>query len=79
MRVINFTLVGGTHGQKGICQKAHKAEPTCQHQQQGEEEEQELYDDETESERQNKRQTLLQRETGKSPLSARIHSLSHPK
>lgn len=48
-----FTLAGGTHRQKGICQKAHKAEPTCQHQQQGEEEEQELHDDETESERQN--------------------------
>lgn len=70
-----FTVVGGTHRPKGICQKAHKAEPSCQHQQQGEEEEQELHDDETESERQDKRQTLLQRETGKSQWSF----LSHPK
>lgn len=68
-----FTLVGRTHRQKGICQKADKAEPTCQHQQQGKEEEQELHDDETESERQNKRQTILQRETGKSKLSAVIN------
>lgn len=72
VRVVYFTLVGRTHRQKGICQKAHKAEPTCQHKQQGEKEEQELYDDETESERQNKRQTVLPRETGKSKLSAVI-------
>lgn len=71
--VMYFTLVGGTHRQKGVCQKAHKAEPACQHQQQGKEEEQELHDDETESERQNKRQTILQRETGKSQLSAETH------
>lgn len=59
-------FAGGTHGQEGVHQKAEEAEPTCQHQQQGEEEDQELHDDEAQSERQNERQTLLQRETGKS-------------
>lgn len=55
---------GGTERPEGICEEANQTEPSRQHQQQGEEEDEELHDDEAESERQNKRQTLLQRQTG---------------
>lgn len=57
---------GGTNWPEGICQEANQAEPTRQHQQQGEEKDEELHDDETQSEREDQGQTLLQRETGKS-------------
>lgn len=44
---------GGTDGPEGVCQEAHQTEPSRQHQQQGEEENQELHDDEAQPERQN--------------------------
>lgn len=56
-----FDFLGGTDGPEGFCQEADQAEPTRRHQQQGEEEDEELHDDETQSGCQNKRQTLLQR------------------
>lgn len=57
-------LPGRKERPEGICEEAYQAEPTRQHEQQGEEEDQELHDDETESERQDEGQTLLQRQTG---------------
>lgn len=66
-----FDFLGRTDRPEGVCQEEDQVEPTRQHQQQGEEEDKELHDDETQSERQNERQTLLQRETGKSHLSER--------
>lgn len=56
--------LGWTNGSERICEEAYQAEPARQHQQQGKEKNKELHDDETQSEHQNKRQTLLQRETG---------------
>lgn len=60
---------GRTDRPEGVYKETDQAEPARQHQQQGEEEDEELHDDETKSERQNERQTLLQRETSESRLS----------
>ena len=64
-----FDFLGGTDRPEGVCEEEDQAEPTRQHQQQGEEEDEELHDDEAQSECQNEKQTLLQRETGESHLS----------
>lgn len=57
---------GGPNRAQGVCEEADQAEPTRQHQQQGEEADQELHDDEAQSERPSQRQTLLQRQTSTS-------------
>lgn len=58
-------MSGRPDRQEGLCEEEEQAEPIRQHQQQGKEEKEELYDDEAEPERPDQRQTLLQREAGK--------------